>query len=721
MFVQKISGNTKKLVEFDKNKIRNAIIQAYNQIEMPNFKVIDNICNEIEEELLNYNEEVIEIDEVENLVMSYLYRSLPNVAREYSSYKLERERINKNPTELEKVLYVKSEINQENANKNAELAHIKNAYLAEIPSKEAMRAALPKDSLEAHDRGVVYFHDSAYSIREVTNCELLNLEELFKGCELGGRWIETPKSFLTACTVATQLLSHVTGNTYGGCTINLLHLAKFVNVSREKIRKQVREEVELIIEQIKDKGNFDYDNTVEEITQQRLMKEIKDGMQTFDYQNSTLCSNVGQAVFLTVSVYLNEDPEYTEDLILVFKEMLRQRINGIPNREGVRENTNFPKIVYALDEDTLEGGKYYDITKLCAECSGKRLVPDYMSVKKHKELKGIFTPSMGCRALLSPYEDENGKLITWGRWNAGVTSLNLPYIAMENNPDRSEEILFKNLEHYLNIANRNIIWRVNHVAKIKAKVCPVLWQYGGLARLNPEDTLEKMMYGGYATVTLGYSGLYEAVKYITGEGHWLKKGNELAHKILDYLNDNNKKLGENLNVSVALYGTPAETLTDKFAKACIRDFGHVGDGTQRKFETNSYHFPVFEKINAFDKLEFETQFSEKTLGGSISYVEVPNLSNNIEAILEIINFIGNNCLYAEINSEISHCSTCGFQGYDFKKVAAEDGTVRWKCPQCGEEDPKKVKTSYRICGYISNYTPTEGRSQDIMNRVKHLN
>lgn len=292
---------------------------------------------------------------------------------------------------------------------------------------------------------------------------------------------------------------------------------------------------------------------------------------------------------------------------------------------------------------------------------------------------------------------------------------------MENNPDRSEEILFKNLEHYLNIANRNIIWRVNHVAKIKAKVCPVLWQYGGLARLEPEETLEKMMYGGYATVTLGYSGLYEAVKYITGEGHWEEKGNKLAHKILDYLNDNNKKLGENLNVSVALYGTPAETLTDKFARACIRDFGHVGDGTKRKFETNSYHYPVFKNINAFDKLAFETQFSEKTLGGSISYVEIPNLSNNIDAMLELINFIGENCLYGEINSEVSQCYTCGFKGYDFKKIAAEDGTVRWQCPECGEIDTKKVKTSYRICGYISNYTPTEGRSQDIMNRTKHLN
>lgn len=292
---------------------------------------------------------------------------------------------------------------------------------------------------------------------------------------------------------------------------------------------------------------------------------------------------------------------------------------------------------------------------------------------------------------------------------------------MENNPEHSEEIFFKNLDHYLSISNRNLIWRVNHIAKIKAKVCPILWQYGGLATLEPEDTLEKLVYGGYATVTTGYSGLYECVKYITGENHWEGNGRILAHKILDRLNFNNQELSEKINVSVALYGTPAETLTDKFAKACIRDFGHIGDGTKRHYETNSYHIPVFQKIDAFTKLTLEAQFSNKTLGGSISYVEIPNMSNNIDVMLELIEHIGENCLYAEINSEISNCYSCGFCGYDFKKIIVEDGTIRWQCPQCGEIDPQKVKTSYRICGYISNYTPNQGRSEDILNRTKHLN
>lgn len=713
-----------ELSEFNLVKIRNAIIQAANQVEYPDFKKIDFIVDELNDILWAEfgNEEPIPVEVIENYVMSLLYRELPEAAREYSSYKIEKERAAKNPTEVEKVLSVKSEVSHENANKDAELAHIQNAYLAEIPSRAAMRKALPKDCLEAHDKGAVYFHDMAYSIRNVHNCELLNLNELLQnGFELGGRWICKPHSFLTACTIVTQILSHVTGNTYGGCTINLLHLAKFVDVSRQKIRKEVENEVNTILSHVSD-DNFQYDKIINELVEERLKEEIKQGMQTFDYQNSTLCSNVGQAVFLTVAVYLNENEQYKDDLILVFKEMLRQRINGIPNKDGVAENPNFPKILYFLDEDTMKGGKNYDITKLCAECSSKRLVPDYMSVKKHLEIKGVVTPSMGCRALLSEYKDPiTGEHVTYGRFNCGVSSLNLPYIAMENNPDHDEDILFENLKHYLEISNRNLIWRVNHVAKIKAKVCPILWQYGGLAKLNPEDTLESLVYGGYATVTTGYSGLYEAVKYITGEGHWEGKGNKLAHKILDFLNENNRVLGEKINVSVALYATPAETLTDRFARACIRDFGHIGDGSQRHFETNGYHIPVFHEINAFDKLGTEVQFSEKTLGGSISYVEVPCLTNNLDVMLDIIEFIGYNCLYGEINSEASNCYNCSFTGHDFKKTLAADGTIRWVCPSCGEMDPKKVKTSYRVCGYLSNQIPNQGRSEDILNRVKHLN
>lgn len=327
----------------------------------------------------------------------------------------------------------------------------------------------------------------------------------------------------------------------------------------------------------------------------------------------------------------------------------------------------------------------------------------------------------GCRALLSPYKNSNGNYITWGRFNMGVQSLNLPYIAMENNPNNDEEIFFHNLDHYLSIAYRDAIWRINHISKIKAKVCPILWQYGGLATLKPNESLEKLVYGGYATVTIGYSGLYECVKYITKANHWEGNGKKFAHKILDYINQKNKEMGDNLNVSFALYGTPAEVLTDKFAKACIRDFGHIGDETQRHYETNSYHIPVFQHISAFDKLKTEAQFSEKTLGGSISYVEVPNLSNNIDAMLELIEFIGENCIYAEVNSEVSQCENpdCLFQGYDFKKILV-DGGIRWQCPQCGETE--RVRTSFRVCGYLSTLTSlTDGRAEDVFNRVKHLN
>lgn len=388
-----------KKCSYKREKIRNAIIAAANQISIPNFSQIDDVVDEIEKLIFDKAEnEEIPVEEIENLTMSVLYEEMPEVARVFSAYKMDRERIATNPTEVEKVLYLSPDVAYENANKNPELAHIKGAYLAEIPSREEMRKALPKDCLEAHDRGVVYFHDMAYSIRPISNCELLNLDELLQnGFELGGRWIEKPHSFSTACTVVTQILSHVTGNTYGGCTINLLHLAKFVDVSRKKIEKEVDEELKTIFDNVSYSNGIDLETMKKELVEKRLNKEIEQGMQTFDYQNSTLCANIGQAVFLTVSVYLNEDPEYTDDLILVFKEMLKQRIAGVPNKNGVRENPNFPKILYFLDEDTMRGGKYYDITKLCAECSAKRLVPDYMSVKKHMELKGVVTPSMGKR------------------------------------------------------------------------------------------------------------------------------------------------------------------------------------------------------------------------------------------------------------------------------------------------------------------------------------
>lgn len=385
MIIIQIKKKNGRIDNFDSNKIRNAIISAWIQVGMPNFNKIDEIVSTVQEEIKDkgYENDCTSVEEVENIVMSVLFKEVPDVAREYSSYKMDRERAKKNPTEIEKVLYVNDEVGSENANKNAELTHIKNAYLAEIPSKEMMRKLLPKDCVKAHDKSIVYFHDAAYSVRSMENCRLLNLDELLQnGCEINGVWIDKPKSFRTAVTIATQALTHITSNSYGGCTINLLHLAKFVDVSRQKIKNKY------------DNYNID-DETKSKLVSDDLNEEIKQGMQTFTYQNQTLCSSVGQAVFLTVSVYLNEEPKYTNDLILIFTEMLRQRIQGIKDKSGAYVNPNFPKILYFLDKDTMRGGKYYDVTKLCAECSAKRLVPDYMSVKKHMELKGICTASMG--------------------------------------------------------------------------------------------------------------------------------------------------------------------------------------------------------------------------------------------------------------------------------------------------------------------------------------
>lgn len=382
-------------VPFDRNKIRNAIIQSYNQVEYPDFKKIDSIVNNIEKELKEQNEETIPIQEVENLVMSYLYKELPKVAREYSKYKMDKERAHVNPTEIEEVLFVSPEIEHENGNKNPNLVHIKNAYLAEIPSRQMMRKLLPPECLDAHDRSVVYFNDIAFSARDMINCNLWDLENMFKGCKINNIYIETPKSFRTACTVASQAISHATNCQYGGITINLLHLAKFVDVSRQKIRKEVEAEVDSILEDVNDYGASNYEKMVDKITKKRLDKEIKDGMQTFLFQTNTLCAGTGQAAFLSVGCWLGEDKEYTEDLILVFKELIKQRIQGMRQEDGTYSNPNFPKILYFLDENTMEGGKYYEITKMCAECSAKRLVPDYLSVKKHLELKEVPTFPMG--------------------------------------------------------------------------------------------------------------------------------------------------------------------------------------------------------------------------------------------------------------------------------------------------------------------------------------
>jgi ribonucleoside-triphosphate reductase len=553
------------------------------------------------------------------------------------------------------------------------------------------------------------------------NCCLWNLESMFKGCSINSTYIETPKSFRTACTVASQALTMATSSQYGGITINLLHLAKFVDISRQKIRKEVDDELSLVLDNISDSSDFNYEVVREKIVEERLQKEIRDGMQTFLYQTNTLCSGTGQAAFLSVGCWLSEDPRYSDDLIMVYKELIRQRLEGMRQEDGTYSNPNFPKILYVLDEDTMKGGKYYDITKLSAKCSASRLVPDYLGMKKHKELKGVLTFPMGCRSLLNPYQDENGNYITFGRANLGVQTLNLPYIAMENNKEHSEEILFKNLDHYMKIAQRDMLWRANHIAKIKAKENPLALMYGGYLRLQPEETLEKYVYSGYFSISLGYAGLREAVYYITGEDQFHDKGNKLAHKILDYLNNKNDELREKTGLAAGLYGTPMETGVEKFANACIRDFGQIGDGTQHNYITNSYHHHVSDKVDAFTKLIDEAQFSDKTTSGSISYVEIPNLFNNIGAMLEIIECIGENCLYGETNSEISQCKTCGFKGYDFKKKLDEKGLVRWECPKCGEDNPEKLLVSYRICGYISNYTPNAGRSSDIYNRVKHLN
>lgn len=417
IIVKKVEGTE----GFSSNRIRNAIIQAANQLSYPDFDLIDRLTDKICRLVMNKSKNnQIDVGEIENIVMSVLYSDAPDIAREYSGYKIDKERAKKNPTEIEKVLYVNDDVKYENGNKNPNLVHIKNAYLAEIPSKEMMKKLLPKDCWEAHEKNIVYFHDASYSARDLINCCLYNLEEIFKGCAINSTYIEAPKSFRTACTVASQALTMATSSQYGGITINLLHLAKFVDVSRKKIEKEIDEELCIVLSSLSDSSGFNYEEVKRNLVNKRLDKEIRDGMQTFLYQTNTLCSGTGQAAFLSVGCWLSEDPKYTDDLIIVYKEMLRQRIQGMKQEDGTYANPNFPKILYVLDENTMKGGKYYDITKLSAECSAKRLVPDYLGLKKHKELKGVLTFPMGCRSLLNVYQDESGNYITFGRGNLGI-------------------------------------------------------------------------------------------------------------------------------------------------------------------------------------------------------------------------------------------------------------------------------------------------------------
>ena len=608
------------------------------------------------------------------------------------------------------------DVKQENSNKNPAVNSVQRDYMAgEVSRDLTQRMLLPEDIVEADKQGIIHFHDSDYYAQHMHNCDLVNLEDMLQnGTVISGTMIEKPHSFSTACNIATQIIAQVASNQYGGQSISLAHLAPFVQVSRDKIRAEVEGEMRTI--------GFDCPaEQLNAIVEGRLKKEITKGVQTIEYQVITLMTTNGQAPFLTVFMYLNEAKSEAEkkDLAMIIEETLKQRYQGVKNEAGVWVTPAFPKLIYVLEEDNVEEGTpYYYLTELAAKCTAKRLVPDYISEKKMKELKeGNCFPVMGCRSALSPWKDENGEYKFYGRFNQGVVTINLVDVALSSGGDM--EKFWKIFDDRLDLCYRALMCRHNRLKGTLSDAAPILWQFGALARLQKGETIDKLLYGGYSTISLGYAGLYECVKYMTGKSHTDPEATPFALDVMKHMNDACDKWKEETNIGFSIYGSPIESTTYKFAKCLQKRFGIVPGVTDKSYITNSYHVHVSEEIDAFSKLKFESQFQALSTGGAISYVEVPNMQDNIPAVLQVMRFIYDNIMYAELNTKSDYCQVCGYDG-EIQIVTTEDGKLEWECPHCGNRDQDKLNVARRTCGYIGTQFWNQGRTQEIKERVLHL-
>ena len=661
-------------------------------------------------------------DIVENQIMA---QGAFEVAKRYVKYRYNRSLIRKSNTTDEQILTLiecnNEEVKQENSNKNPTVNSVQRDYMAGEVSKDlTRRILLPQDIVEAHEKGIIHFHDADYFAQHMHNCDLINLEDMLQnGTVISGTMIEKPHSFSTACNIATQIIAQIASSQYGGQRISLSHLAPFVDLSRKKFRKDVKAELEAA-------GIEPTDEQINKITEVRVKDEINRGVQMIQYQVITLMTTNGQAPFVTVFMYLDEVPEgqTRDDLKLIIEEVLRQRIQGVKNESGVWITPAFPKLIYVLDEDNItEGSKYWDVTCLAAKCTAKRMVPDYISAKKMKELKidkngnpAVYT-CMGCRSFLTPYVDpKTGKGKYYGRFNQGVVTLNLVDIACSSGGDMTK--FWKIFDERLDLCYRALMCRHNRLLGTPSDVAPILWQYGALARLKKGEKIDKLLFGGYSTISLGYAGLYECVKYMTGKSHTDPDAKDFAIAVMQKLNDacNTWKKQENIDFSV--YGTPLESTTYKFAKCLQKRFGKIPGVTDKNYITNSYHVHVSEKIDAFKKLEFEAEFQKLSPGGAISYVEVPNMQDNIPAVLSVMQYIYNHIMYAELNTKSDYCQVCGYDGEI--KIVEEEGKLVWRCPNCGNEDQNKLNVARRTCGYIGTQFWNQGRTQEIKDRVLHL-
>ena len=637
------------------------------------------------------------------------------LAKEYITYRYTRELVRKSNTtdlSIKELIDGESEYwNTENSNKNAKIVTTQRDYLAGITSTDITRRfLLTEDIVKAHDEGIIHFHDADYFAQNALhNCDLINLEDMLQnGTNINGVMIEKPHRFLTAMTIATQIITAVSSSQYGGCTITLTHLAPFVRCSYEryldkyKARKLKKEDAE-------------------KYAKEDLQKEITDGVQTFQYQINSMTTTNGQAPFLSVCMYLGETNEYKDELAMIIEEVLKQRIQGMKNEKGVYITPAFPKLLYVLEEDNIKpGSKYYYLTQLSAKCTAKRMVPDYISEKIMKELKidkngnGQCYPCMGCRSFLTPYVDEKGNPKYYGRFNQGVVTINLPDVALSS--DKDMELFWKIFDDRLELCHRALQIRHKRLSKVTSDVAPILWQHGALARLGKGESIHDLLHHGYSTISLGYAGLYECVKYMTGHSHTDESvGKEFGLKVMQYMNDKCKKWKEEEDIDYSVYGTPIESTTYKFAK-CLKDRFCVVKGiTDRNYITNSYHVPVFEEIDAFTKLKLESEFQKLSPGGAISYIETPNLENNLDVVMEVIEYIYNNIMYAELNTKSDYCQVCGYTG----EILIDDN-LEWYCPNCGNRDHDKLNVARRTCGYIGTNFWNKGRTEEIKERVMHI-
>ena len=713
---------------FDEVKITNAIIAANKEVvetDRLSEEDIDNITNDIK-----YNcqkiKRALSVEEIQNLVEDELMKlNAFSVARKYITYRFQRALARQSNTTDEQILSLiecaNEEVKQENSNKNPTVNSVQRDYMAGEVSKDlTRRILLPEDIVKAHDEGLIHFHDADYFSQHMHNCDLVNLEDMLQnGTVISETMIEKPKSFSTACNVATQIIAQVASSQYGGQSITLSHLAPFVDVSRQKFRSEVKEEFKAI-------GIELDDEKINALAEERLKKEITKGVQTIQYQVVTLMTTNGQAPFITVFMYLNEVPEgrLRDDLAMIIEETLKQRMKGVKNEKGVYITPAFPKLIYALQENNIEpDSQYYYLTELAARCSAKRLVPDYISEKVMKELKvdqngnGQCYPSMGCRSFLTPYIDENGKPKYYGRFNQGVVTINLVDVACSSKRDMNK--FWQIFDERLDLCYRALMCRHERLKGTPSDVAPILWQHGALARLKKGETIDKLLYGGYSTISLGYAGLYECVKYMTGKSHTDPSATPFAIEVMQHLNDACAKWKEKENIDFSLYGTPIESTTYKFAKCLQKRFGKIKGVTDKNYITNSYHIHVTEHINAFDKLTFESQFQKLSPGGAISYVEVPDMQDNIDAVLAVMKHIYNNIMYAELNTKSDYCMACGYDG-EIQIEKDENGKLIWVCPNCGNKNQDMMSVARRTCGYIGTQFWNQGRTQEIKERVLHL-